>query len=90
MNCRSAQRLISAERDGAPATSEHTALGAHLAECAECRRFRAVTDEAAEAWRTSTEQVAVPDAELAWQAVRREIRSGNAAPGEHSAPWFSR
>ena len=31
-----------------------------------------------------------PDADLAWQAVRREIRSGRASVGARSAPWFSR
>lgn len=90
MNCRSAQRLLSAERDGAPATSERAALGSHLAGCAECQRFRAVMVEAADAWRVSTARVATPDAELAWQAVRREIRAGGASTMAPSAPWFSR
>lgn len=89
MNCRSAQRLLSAERDGAPATSERAALGSHLAECAECRRFKAMVTEAADTWRASTAQVPVPDVELAWQAVRREIRSSGPAEGR-SAPWLSR
>jgi hypothetical protein len=90
MDCRSAQRLLSADQDGAPATREHAALDVHLAECAKCQRFRASVADAAEAWRTSTLRVQAPDAELAWQAVRRKIRSGEAAAGTRSAPWFSR
>ena len=37
MNCSSAQRLLSAERDGAPASPERAGLAAHVAGCAECR-----------------------------------------------------
>jgi predicted anti-sigma-YlaC factor YlaD len=90
MNCRSAQRLLSAERDGALTSGECTALEAHLAECADCRRFRATVADAAEAWRASAARMQAPDADLAWQAVRREIRSGRASVGARSAPWFSR
>lgn len=89
MNCRSVQRLLSAERDGAPATSERAALDSHVAECAVCRQFQFTMMEAADAWRTTTARVQVPDAELAWQAVRREIRSDGAAE-TRSAPLFSR
>jgi len=89
MNCRSVQRQLSAERDGALAINERAALDSHLAGCADCRRFQSTMKDAAEAWRTTTAQVRMPDAELAWQAVRREIRSSSTASGR-AAPWFSR
>ena len=90
MNCRSVQRLLSAERDGASAPSGRAALASHLAECADCRRFQTVIAEAPEAWRSSTASVMVPDGERAWQAVRREIRSGGVTTGATSTPWFAR
>lgn len=92
MNCRSAQRLLSAERDGALAPTERAALDAHLEACADCRRFRAAVAGAAEAWRTSVASVPVPDIERAWQAIRRELRSGGVPAGGEArpTPWFSR
>lgn len=75
MNCRSAQRLLSAERDGALATHEHADLAAHLAQCAGCRQARAVVAGAVESWRKKVAAIEVPDAERAWQDIRREIRT---------------
>ncbi len=89
MNCRSAQRLLSAERDGAPASGARADLEGHLAACGECRQFRATIAEAADAWRASMAQIRVPDAERAWQEVRREIRAGDSRPAR-SAPWGAR
>jgi len=91
MNCRSAQRLLSAERDGALATSERTDLEAHLVACGSCRQFRAIIGDAAGAWRASTTQVRVPDAEQTWQAIRREIREGDsrvARPAPNPFRWL--
>src|ERR1019366_4158557 len=77
MNCRSAQRLLSAERDDALATSERTDLEAHLVACGSCRQFRAKIGDAADAWRASKTQIRVPDAELTWQGIRREFGAGD-------------
>lgn len=74
MDCRSAQRLISAERDGALSQGERASLQAHVETCNACARARADLAAAADAWRTANSAVAVPDAERAWQNVRREIR----------------
>lgn len=75
MNCRSVQRLLSAERDGALAAHERADLNAHLSQCADCRQARAVVAGAVESWRKSTAAIAVPDPERAWQDIRREIRT---------------
>ena len=79
MNCRSAQRLLSAERDGALEANEHAALAGHLAECAGCRRANITVNAAVENWRAATTGAKAPDAERAWQDINREIRLGRAA-----------
>jgi len=74
MNCRNAQRLLSAERDGALADSKRIDLEAHVGACAECRQARFALAEAVEHWRGTTGRVLSPDPERAWQDIRREIR----------------
>lgn len=75
MNCRSAQRLVSAERDGVLTARERTDLAVHVAGCAECRRFQATLSEAGEQLRAAAARVAVPDEERAWHDIRREIHA---------------
>ena len=82
MNCRAAQRLLSAERDGALAARERADLEAHVAGCADCRRVRAVVAGAIESWRTAHAEIAPPDAERAWQDISREIRTGAPVPAD--------
>ena len=89
MNCRSAQPLLSAERDGALASHERAALETHLADCADCRRARANVAAAVERWRANVAAAKAPDSTLAWQAVRRELRA-TTGRRESSAPWFAR
>lgn len=74
MNCHSAHRLLSAERDGALADDERATLEAHVAACGECRQMRTVLGVALDAWRANQARVKVPDAERAWQDIHREIR----------------
>ncbi len=85
MNCHSAQRLLSAERDGALATGERAGLAAHVAGCAECRQFQAKCVEAIEGLKAAATRVAVPDEERAWQDIRRELRA--ARPTAARAWW---
>ena len=85
MNCHSAQRLLSAERDGALATGERAGLAAHVAGCAECRQFQARLAEAHEGLKAAAAQVAVPDEGRAWQDIHREIRA--ARPTAPRAWW---
>jgi predicted anti-sigma-YlaC factor YlaD len=75
MNCHAAQRLLSAERDGALASSERASLDAHVAECGECRQMRTAIAAAVESLRAASAQIAVPDADRAWQDIRRAIRT---------------
>ena len=65
MNCRAAQRLLSAERDGALAPRERASLDGHVVACAACRRFRATLTEAAASFRATAARMTVPDAERA-------------------------
>lgn len=91
MNCRAAQRLMSAERDGALATGERADLESHLAGCADCRQARAAVAGAINRWRATQAKVAVPDSERAWQDIRREIRRGAPAdaPGVRPFPRWA-
>jgi predicted anti-sigma-YlaC factor YlaD len=75
MTCRTAQRLLSAERDRPLGDSERVDLEAHLAGCGECRQARLVVSEAISHWRNSDAQVVPPDAERAWQDIHRQIRT---------------
>lgn len=84
MNCRSAQHLLSAERDGPLGNSEWANLEAHLAGCRECRQARTVVAAAVNRWRSSSAAIVVPDAERAWQDIRREIRTSAPADARGS------
>jgi predicted anti-sigma-YlaC factor YlaD len=85
MNCHSAQRLLSAERDGALATGERAGLAAHVAGCAGCRQFQASLAVAGEALKIAALRVAVPDEERAWHDIHREMRA--ARPRAAQAWW---
>jgi anti-sigma factor RsiW len=84
MNCRAAQRLLSAERDGPLGNSERANLEAHLAGCRECRQARSVIAAVVDRWRSSSAAITVPDAERAWQDIRREIRTSAPADARGS------
>jgi anti-sigma factor RsiW len=84
MNCHSAQRLLSAERDGQLPPGECTGLAAHVAGCAECRQFEAALRDAGEELKTAAGRVSVPDEERAWHDIRRELR----APAAASRAWW--
>ncbi len=79
MNCQAAQRLLSAERDGALGNPERAALASHVDSCADCRQMQGTLTEAAEAWRANTAAVKVPDAQMEWQRVRRRLHEAPAA-----------
>lgn len=74
MNCRAAERRIFAERDGALDETQRAELATHVATCAACRSVREGLTTAAATWRGDTARVSVPNAELEWQKVRRQIR----------------
>jgi predicted anti-sigma-YlaC factor YlaD len=86
MNCRSAQPLLSAERDGALAFRERADLEAHVAGCAECRRFQATLAATGEQLRAAAARVVVPDEVRAWQDIQREIRLSKP---EAARPWWN-
>lgn len=79
MNCRNAQSLLSAERDGPLEASERTRLDQHVSECAACRRMREELTAATATWRRVSSEVAIPDAEREWHALRHSIRNGGSA-----------
>lgn len=85
MNCHSAQRLLSAERDGALPPGERAGLAAHVAGCAECRRFEAALRGVGEEMHAAAGRVTVPDEERAWHDIRRELRA--TSPAASRAWW---
>ncbi|HVS50921.1 MAG TPA: hypothetical protein VHD62_01105 [Opitutaceae bacterium] len=78
MNCREAQHHLFAE-DGAPRDARRAAFAEHAAQCAACRQLGENLARTIATWRDSAESARVPDAELEWQKLRREIRGGTRA-----------
>lgn len=93
MNCREAESQIFAERDGALEQVQRAALVEHLGRCPGCQRLRDGFAAAIDGWRAETQHARVPDAELEWQKLRREIRGGAgskaAAASRRPLVWFS-
>ncbi len=90
MNCRAAERLMSAERDGTLSPTERVALEAHVAGCASCHQAREAIAAAAASWRARDARIATPDVERAWHAIRRQMRADEAAPKSTAARWWMR
>ncbi len=86
MNCTRSHHLLSAERDHALGAGERADLEQHLAGCAECRQFRTRLDKAVAGWRADVAARPAPDAERAWQDIRREIRAGAAGDSVTGLP----
>lgn len=78
MNCLHAERQVFAERDGALEPDERAALAKHLAECPTCRRTHDGLANAIEMWRVEATSAVCPDADRAWQDLRRELRRDQA------------
>ncbi|HLP24648.1 MAG TPA: zf-HC2 domain-containing protein [Acidobacteriota bacterium] len=95
MNCRSAEPLLLAERDGVLTPAQHADLVQHVAACASCRQLRTDLATAMDAVRVEAQAVPLPDIDAEWRAVEAKI-NGNAAAGtahhkRRLAPivWFS-
>ena len=92
MNCHKTRHDIFAERDGLLGTAERGALAEHLEQCPACRTMRNDFTATIEAWRASPERVTLPDANLEWQKVRREIQHGTRSNGSSwrsPVTWFA-
>lgn len=70
MNCRNAQDLLLAERDGVLTGEQRAALDAHVAACPACQRQRTAVGEAMEAVRAEWASAPLPDRDEAWQDLR--------------------
>jgi predicted anti-sigma-YlaC factor YlaD len=84
MNCRDAERLLSADRDGALEVHQRAALETHLAGCSACRRWQATQADAGKNWRESVYATPAPDSTIEWHAIRRRIRNGE-TPSERAS-----
>jgi anti-sigma factor RsiW len=76
MNCREAEKQIFAARDGALESTQRAALMQHLGACAACRHLEQGFSAVVSSWQTAAQTAPVPDSELEWQKLRREIRGG--------------
>lgn len=84
MNCRSAEPLLLAERDGVLTPAQHVELASHVAACAGCRQFRADLAAALHAMRADVQAVPLPDVDAEWRAVQAKI-NGSAASEQTGA-----
>lgn len=93
MNCRDIEPLLLAERDGVLTSKQHAELAAHVAGCPACRRARAIYGEAVTFLKTDAANVAVPDVDQEWRAIRAQLQGEHAKPARKRplAPviWFS-
>jgi anti-sigma factor RsiW len=89
MNCREAKQHIFAEPDGALASAERAALAAHLNQCEACQQIHTQLTRTIAVWRTETKNLQVPDADLEWQKLRREIRGGTTSARRYPLGWFA-
>lgn len=93
MNCRDAETLIFAERDGTLNDNQRADLARHLGDCAGCRQLRADLSAATDAWRARTAEVAVPDAEAEWHKLRAQLHGSEVrtTPKRRIAPivWLA-
>lgn len=83
MNCREADSLLQAERDGVLSAPQLAELERHVAACPACRRLRADLAEAVAAMRTEAARVPVPDAAQEWRVLQGKLRG---AAGASSKP----
>jgi hypothetical protein len=93
MNCRDIEPLLLAERDGVLTSKQHAELAAHVAGCPTCRQERLIYGDAVTFLKTDAANVAVPDADKEWRAIRAQLHGEGAKPAKKRpiAPviWFS-
>jgi predicted anti-sigma-YlaC factor YlaD len=92
MNCRDIEPLLLAERDGVLTSKQHAELAEHVAGCPTCRQARLNYGDAVTFLKTDAANVAVPDADQEWRAIRAQLHGESAKPAKKRplAPviWF--
>lgn len=86
MNCRQAESLLLAERDGALSPGQRASLAQHVAGCPGCRRLQDELGAALGSWQASVTQAVVPDADATWTALRPRLARPRPAPRRRLAP----
>lgn len=81
MNCRSAQPLLLAEKDGVLTSAQHAELASHVASCTVCCAFRTELAVALDTLRVEAQATPLPDIDAEWRAVQAKIN----APSNASA-----
>lgn len=76
--CRDITDLLVAELDGALGTAELARVETHVAQCAHCRRQRAVLAATPVAMREATAAIPTPDADREWARLSHRIRTSDA------------
>ena len=82
MNCRDVETLLLAEKDGVLTKDQHAALASHVAECPACRQMRSALILGLDGLRAEAAEVAIPNAEEEWQALRTRLHAVEAKPTE--------
>lgn len=92
MNCRDAETLLLAERDGVLPATQHAELTAHVTTCPGCGQFRAALVDSALFLKADAANVVVPDIEQEWSSVRARLgKPGSTKVRRPLAPviWFA-
>lgn len=96
MNCRDAETLLLAERDGALNETQRADLERHVAGCEGCRQLRANLAAALAEFHADSASVRPPDAELEWRALQDRVHGRRAQPASRRAErklapltWFA-
>lgn len=92
MNCRDIEPLLLVERDGVLTPEQHAGLAKHLTGCPACRRLRGIYGDAVTFLKTDAANVAVPDANEEWRALRAHLNhAAKPVKKPRLAPviWFS-
>jgi hypothetical protein len=91
MTCRDAELQIFAEGEVAMDENLRPLLASHISNCVECRHKRDNLSRAIGTWRSRTRAVVAPDADRAWNDLRRELRRDRttAARPSRLAAWIA-
>lgn len=91
MKCTECTRLILSEGGVSPSPGWQDEVAAHVAACPDCRRLQADLATTRATWRTETAQVAIPDANVAWDKLRPLLSQPVKRPPRRLAPllWIS-
>lgn len=90
MNCRQSQHLLSLDRDDRLPAESRTALDAHLAGCADCRRHRDALAASLTSLKAGDARIQTPDAKAEWLQLSARLDAPAHRPRRTFSPgWLT-